>query len=809
MTLVGAATYAIGIAFWMSTALYALLTSQGLIAPQFLEPELLPLLAWFSQYWPAVTTATAVLWIVPRGTPSSRPGFFGWVTTILWLGTAAMAWSGRSLATLVPGETALACGLAAVAMLVLLAIAEQPAEGVWVGEARPHTASDFFACLLAAFVLAGVDGAVVAFGREPVDLTSDALHMWLVLRGPLLAGMATFLVLTLVRSVAGAFRRPVVAEAWGTVLALGVLFGWLVDRVVLPSTWIVGGRDATVVAYLSGLVLALVITARAAQRFENPEDGVGSVLGSLAPRLAGHVLGFPLWLVAIVAVVFAVSRLSEHVDWNAVEARLGLVLAGLLALGGARRLVRMPGSGEPAVFLGFAMMGLAAHAGIDRFAGPVAIEAQTPAGHWTEELLVAGAHGPSELYDLLPGQTNIPSAHEVAPVQVDWAALSGPPAADRPHVFVFVVDSLRRDYLSPYNSAVTFTPAFDAFANDSLVFSRAFTQYGASGLSVPSIWMGGPLLHKQYVTPFESMNALSRLVGHERYAEWISMDHILEVILPVTPALVPLDRRVPVRDFRLCRTLDEVRGRLADLPANGRPVFVYSFPQDLSLAEINREGGAAVDDERYEGFHAPVASRVRRFDACFGAFVEDLKTRGLYDRSIVVVTSDHGDSLGEEGRMGHAQSLSPEIARVPLIVHVPPALRDRYSWDLDRPAYTTDITPTLYRLLGHQPVAPEPYFGESLAGLPGVARPAAANRMIAASDGSVYGAVLDGASRLYVADAIRRRERAFRIGDGDRLGWALPVTPAMRRNGGDVIRSTVESLARQYQLSVPPRKDRP
>ncbi|MDQ3070556.1 MAG: hypothetical protein M3R55_12620, partial [Acidobacteriota bacterium] len=121
------------------------------------------------------------------------------------------------------------------------------------------------------------------------------------------------------------------------------------------------------------------------------------------------------------------------------------------------------------------------------------------------------------------------------------------------------------------------------------------------------------------------------------------------------------------------------------------------------------------------------------------------------------------------------------------------------------PAFTTDLTPTLFRLLGHDPVPPQPFFGESLAVVPGEVRPAPRDRMLAASYGSVYGALLDGATRLYVADAIQRREMAFTIGDGAVSGSATPVTPAIRRQGGDLIRATVDAIARQYKFSPPPR----
>ena len=800
MTILRQASYAVAVAFWVLTAVYALLTSQDFIYQQFLQPELLPPLAWFARYWPSVTAMTGAFWFAFRGTPSQRPHFSTWVTTLAWSAAAIGGWVGYALSDLAPGGVARMCAVAAIALLVPIAIAERPDARPTISEGRPHTAADFCVCLLAACLLAAIDGALGLVGGNPASIAG----LWLITRGPLLAGMFVFLVLTAIRSLSGWFARPVIAEARGTIVALGLLIGWFIARVVLASISI-SGWEGQLAGYLAGIAIALAMTVRGAGRFDDPDDGVGNVLGSLAPRLAGTLLGLLAWLAVVAAVAFAMNRVTQTADWNAVGARLGVLLAWLLALGGAQRIVRLRGDGEPAIFLGLALLVLAGHVGMERLVVAPSLRAQTPAARWAADLLAPPADGQSELFYLLSGHTNISSAHPIAPVPIEWSDLSGAPAAERPDIFVFVIDSLRRDYVSPYNPAVTFTPALAAFAKDSLVFARAFTQYGATGLSVPSIWTGGPVLHKQYVVPFAPMNALARLLTHEQYAEWISMDNILEVILPATPALDPLDRHVPVRDFRMCRTLDEIRGRLRGGQPGGAPVFAYSLPQDIHVSVITREGASVIDDRRYDGFDAPVASRVRRFDACFGAFVDDLKARGSFDNSIIIVTSDHGDSLGEEGRRGHAYTLYPEVVRVPLLVHVPPALRERWSWDLARPAYTTDLTPTLYRLLGHEPVPPQPFFGESLAGVAGQPRPAPHDRMIAASYGSVYGALLDGASQLYVADAIQRREMAFRITDGAVPGVPEAVTPALRREGGEVIRSTVEALARQYRFSPSPR----
>ena len=118
--------------------------------------------------------------------------------------------------------------------------------------------------------------------------------------------------------------------------------------------------------------------------------------------------------------------------------------------------------------------------------------------------------------------------------------------------------------------------------------------------------------------------------------------------------------------------------------------------------------------QSYPGFFAPVAESVRQVDECVGQFISFLQRANLYDDSIVILTSDHGDSLGEEGRWGHSYFMVPEVMRIPLIVHLPPALRGRVATDLNRVSFSTDITPTLYALLGHASADLGPLFGSPL-----------------------------------------------------------------------------------------------
>ena len=536
-----------------------------------------------------------------------------------------------------------------------------------------------------------------------------------------------------------------------------------------------------------------------------PGDGVLTTFSALSPKVTARWWGFALWLACLLVLAVGVTTASRAADWSFVLQRSGIALSWLLALSAALTFSRRFADGGTRASFAFVVLLLGAHVALQATVAPVqASSLRNASAKWLAEMLERGvrSEGSSEFVRLLHAHTNIPRDTQIAAVDVDLAALTGEPAKMRPHVFVLVVDSLRRDYLSPYNSAVTFTPAIAALAQDSLVFRNAFTQYGATGLSVPSIWVGGPILHKQYVTSFPRMNTLAKLLAHEQYAQWISMDNILDVILPPSTNRAPLDAAVAVKDFRMCRTLTEVRSRLARRPSSALPVFAYSLPQDVHVSVVTREGTRPIDDRDYAGFYAPVASRVRRLDKCLGEFISDLKTLRLYDQSVIVLTSDHGDSLGEGGRMGHAYSLHPEIVRVPLIIHVPPALRSAWTWDVRQPAYSTDITPTLYQLLGHEPTHPASFFGESLAQRPGTPAPAPRARMVAASYGAVYGALLDDARRYYVFDAIAMRERAFELRD-DPGYKECPVTSDIREQGRNVIQDTVSDISSFYRFPSP------
>jgi arylsulfatase A-like enzyme len=369
----------------------------------------------------------------------------------------------------------------------------------------------------------------------------------------------------------------------------------------------------------------------------------------------------------------------------------------------------------------------------------------------------------------------------------------------KPNIFLFVIDSLRRDYLAPYNGAVNFTPGATEFARDGVVFENAFTRYGGTGLSEPSIWAGGLMLHKQYVLPFAPMNSLEKLLQTDGYDVLISRDSILTTIAGRSEGWDELDKSRTNMSYRFCDTLAELRGRLAARGSSTKPLFVYTQPQDIHVSVIQREGAKPVDSRNYGRFYAPYASRVARMDACFGEFVQFLKSRGLYDQSLVILTSDHGDALGEDGRWGHAYTIFPEVVEIPLLVHLPRTLARKTAFDTKAVAFSADITPSLYYLLGHRPVREHPVFGRPLFSdsESGLATAPPDGHLVASSYGAAYGILSSDGTSLYIADAGEYRDYWFDLSESSG-GRAASRTEQL--HGRELIRRKIQEINRFYGL---------
>jgi hypothetical protein len=131
---------------------------------------------------------------------------------------------------------------------------------------------------------------------------------------------------------------------------------------------------------------------------------------------------------------------------------------------------------------------------------------------------------------------------------------------------------------------------------------------------------------------------------------------------------------------------------------------------------VERERGRWVDDPWWstEGQKRHLL-QLAFVDALLGMVIEELRSRDLYDASLLVVTADHGASFwpGQTRRLLEGHSHPGDILRVPLLVKAPFQTEGRIS---DTPISTIDILPTVLDLLdippqwetdGHSAAAPD------------------------------------------------------------------------------------------------------
>ena len=319
-----------------------------------------------------------------------------------------------------------------------------------------------------------------------------------------------------------------------------------------------------------------------------------------------------------------------------------------------------------------------------------------------------------DLCRILREYTNIRNAQ--ARVDVQLVDSLAPTAASRPNIFVIVVDSMRPDYLGAYNPKVDYTPNLDSFARDSVVLHHVYSQYAGTSLSEPAIWSGAMMMHAHYPQPFSRLNSLDRVMHADHYQMMVSIDKVLTSLIPANDDLIRLDTKTKLwNQLEIGTTLREAESLLDARRNTDQPVFLYTQPKNVhQFARNDVPSPASQHWPDRPGLNTRITYEVHWVDERLGEFFSYLKQRGIYDDSIIIVTSDHGDATGEFGRISHSTLIWPEVMRVPLIVHLPVKMREHLVYDDTRLSTLTDIAPTLYYLLGHRPIVHNTLFGRPL-----------------------------------------------------------------------------------------------
>lgn len=606
-----------------------------------------------------------------------------------------------------------------------------------------------------------------------------------------------FLVAILVTSAASTQKRPALTEFGLTAILLAIGISEYCRRLVFPSMAF-SDRDAALIAVAFGVTIAAAWAGlRARLVASNPRTTVDTAL-LLSPSMHASVL-IVLLIVAMPVAALAIIDRVRAFDWDFLLQKTTTLLEGLIMFAlwlrlignGNRRRVSIPWIvAAPAiavVLVALVPRVVRADVILDRYA------VDDPSFRLTADALVEHrARDQQFATAMLDAAKRSLAPQPIAPV--DFVATPAPDGP-RPNIFLFVVDGLRRDYLSPYNARVKFTPAIGEWARDAFVFQNAFTKYGGTWLAMPSIWSGVPVRRAWSRPGFEQINALEKLITSNHYRFAIN-DFTVHTHLRPTTTRTEINPGVQALDADFCDQADGVE----KLIQPGAPPLA-SFVVPMNVYVLNSSHSELVNDPSspYDGFRSGYAANVARVDSCFGKFVSFLKRSGQYDNSIIAITADHGESLGEDGNYGHQFWLFPEDIRIPLMISVPSRLRSALTTDTGRIAFSTDLVPTLWRLLGNDVRDLGYLAGSPLVTNAGSELPSRRRQpyVVMSSYGASYGMLRRNGKMLFIADLVNYREHAFELFQQP-LGTRVRVTDDLRSVNQALIRRQIEDIEAFY-----------
>jgi len=342
-------------------------------------------------------------------------------------------------------------------------------------------------------------------------------------------------------------------------------------------------------------------------------------------------------------------------------------------------------------------------------------------------------------------------------VAIPWPRHSSVVATRGPenpiHIFIIVLDALRPDHLSCYGYVRDTSPNIDQLLPEATLFRNAYCAANWTVASVSSIFTGLPPAMHQV---FEKDNRLPesaetiaeilksrgwktgffmgiRVAGHEvGFSQGFDLSYPLgaprwsvQGETAIEQAVKRLRMYGGYEAFNAKNIFHSVTKWLeAD---RRRPAFAYVHlqephwpynppaPYNALFSEEPLQGkrfGSARDQtpEELEKSLALYDGDIAYTDFHVGIFLKYLKEMELYDKSLIIVSADHGEEFYEHGGWGHGQTLYEETVHVPLIIK-PPAACERVR-ESDILCGLTDIFPTVldYAEIEH----PEVY-GRSLA----------------------------------------------------------------------------------------------
>ncbi len=282
------------------------------------------------------------------------------------------------------------------------------------------------------------------------------------------------------------------------------------------------------------------------------------------------------------------------------------------------------------------------------------------------------------------------------------------------HIVLISMDTTRADYLSCYGYPKETTPSIDMLAHTSTRFENVVSPVPIT-LAAHSSMLTGT------IPPYHGVH---NNIGYQLADKNLTLAELLKKNGFNTGAIVSsyvLDRR-----FGLNQGFNSYDGSFdvaPDQPGEEERPGDESTQVALDWLERNKDGKSFLFLHYYDA-HAeyeppepfatkfsgdPYAGEIAFVDHCIGQVIQKLKDLKMYDSTLLIVTGDHGEMLGEHGESQHSYFIYESAIKVPLIVHLPEQTKAQM---ISQTIGLVDIVPTICALLHIE--IPSPVQGRDL-----------------------------------------------------------------------------------------------
>jgi arylsulfatase A-like enzyme len=297
-----------------------------------------------------------------------------------------------------------------------------------------------------------------------------------------------------------------------------------------------------------------------------------------------------------------------------------------------------------------------------------------------------------------------------------------------PNIVVIVMDTVRWDHLPCYGYDRNTAPNLTALIKSSRIYTNAYSVSSWTAPAHASLFTGlYPPSHRttqQYWRMGDDLTTVAEilsehgyrtigLVGnpmlssefnfHQGFAEYFQTwkasprrgeEHSIPARLETSLATLPPEKSV----FVFINFIEPHSPYTSSGPFRNRFVSDPSIPITANDWTNHYTGSSVFSDAELRHLGELYDAEILYADHLVGRTIDILKANDRWENTVFVVTSDHGENIGDHGHMDHVFSLYESTIKIPLIVRYP-KLVSSGSTDAE-PTQLTDIPPTVMRMAG-------------------------------------------------------------------------------------------------------------